>query len=51
MMRQGDELPVAEGRFVHVFVDRTTRRPQPIAAGLRAAMEGLLAPSTEPVER
>jgi acyl-CoA thioester hydrolase len=24
------EAPAAEGYFVHVYVDRTTRRPQPI---------------------
>jgi acyl-CoA thioester hydrolase len=33
---------VAEGHFVHVFVDRTTRKPVEIPAGLRAAMEGLV---------
>ena len=35
----------AEGWFVHVFVDRTTRRPAEIPARLRAALE-LLAPRT-----
>ncbi|CCH33330.1 thioesterase family protein [Actinosynnema sp. NPDC047251] len=33
---------VAEGHFVHVFVDRLTREPVEIPAGLRAAMEGLV---------
>ncbi|HEX8866688.1 MAG TPA: acyl-CoA thioesterase, partial [Lentzea sp.] len=32
----------AEGHFVHVFVDRVTRKPVEIPAGLRAAMEGLV---------
>lgn len=50
MVRQGDDLPVAEGRFVHVFVDRATRRPRPIAGDLRAAMEGLRASTAEQVE-
>lgn len=29
----------AEGFFVHVYVDRATRRPAPLSAGLRAALE------------
>lgn len=33
---------VAEGHFVHVFVDRTTRKPVEIPAHLRTAMEGLV---------
>jgi len=35
---RGDEL-VAEGRFVHVFVDDATRRPVPIPARIRTAIE------------
>ena len=31
----------ADGWFVHVFVDRLTRRPVPIAERLRAALEAL----------
>ncbi len=31
----------AEGWFVHVFVDRTTRRPTPLSAELRTALEAL----------
>ncbi len=30
---------IATGTFVHVFVDRETRRPVPIPAGIRAAIE------------
>ncbi len=33
--------PAAEGWFVHVFVDRATRRPEPIPDGIRAALERL----------
>jgi acyl-CoA thioester hydrolase len=33
----------AEGWFVHVFVDRSTRRPAEIPARLRAALEALVA--------
>jgi len=35
------ETPAATGWFVHVFVDRATRRPVPIPAPLRAALERL----------
>ena len=33
--------PAAEGWFVHVFVDRETRRPVPIPDAIRAALERL----------
>jgi len=32
----------AQGWFVHVFVDRTTRRPAPLPGPLRAALERLV---------
>ncbi|MBV59915.1 MAG: thioesterase [Nevskiales bacterium] len=35
------EQPAAEGHFVHVFVDRETRRPVPIPDALRAALQQL----------
>ena len=35
-----DEL-VAHGHFVHVFVDRSTRRPTPLPERLRATLERL----------
>ncbi|WP_179775846.1 acyl-CoA thioesterase [Amycolatopsis endophytica] len=35
-----DEL-VAEGHFVHVFVDRGSRRPVPLAGKLRESLEAL----------
>ena len=44
-----DDEVTAEGHFVHVFVDRDTRRPVPIPAPLRAAMERLVVPETEEV--
>ena len=31
--------PLAQAHFVHVFVDRVTRRPVPIPDGVRAALE------------
>lgn len=35
------EQAAAEGFFTHVFVDRVERRPQPIPAALRTALESL----------
>jgi acyl-CoA thioester hydrolase len=32
----------AQGHFVHVYVDRTSRRPTPLPEALRAALEPLL---------
>ena len=37
---------VATGTFVHVFVDRTTRRPVPIPAAIRAAIARELLPES-----
>jgi acyl-CoA thioester hydrolase len=37
----GEEEAAAEGWFVHVFVDRETRRPAPLPDRLRAALERL----------
>jgi acyl-CoA thioester hydrolase len=41
VFRAGDEEPAATGWFVHVFVDRATRRPVPFPPRLRAALERL----------
>ncbi len=37
----GSEAAAAEGWFVHVFVDRESRRPAPIPDGVRTALERL----------
>ncbi|MEW6168632.1 MAG: thioesterase family protein [Pseudomonadota bacterium] len=42
LFRAGSEAAAAEGWFVHVFVDRATRRPSALPAPLRAALEKLL---------
>ncbi|GAA4542078.1 acyl-CoA thioesterase [Amycolatopsis samaneae] len=42
-MYTADETLVAEGHFVHVFVDRETRRPVPVAGKLRESLEELRA--------
>ncbi len=44
IFRQGAAEAAANGWFVHVFVDRSTRRPSPIPDGIRAALERLLPP-------
>jgi acyl-CoA thioester hydrolase len=42
LYRDGEEQPIAEGWFVHVFVDRSERRPVEIPAGIRASLERLV---------
>jgi acyl-CoA thioester hydrolase len=37
----GGATPAADGWFVHVFVDRASRRPQPIPEPIRVALERL----------
>ena len=41
IFRAGSPTAAAQGHFVHVFVDRVTRRPVEIPAALRSAMERL----------
>jgi acyl-CoA thioester hydrolase len=36
---EGADVPAAEGWFVHVFVERESRRPAEIPPGVRAALE------------
>jgi acyl-CoA thioester hydrolase len=42
LFREGDAEPAAQGHFVHVYVDRETRRPVVLPDRLRAALEPLL---------
>ncbi|BCF96518.1 thioesterase [Paraburkholderia sp. PGU19] len=42
LFREGDAEPAAQGHFVHVYVDRDTRRPVALPDSLRAALEPLL---------
>ena len=42
LFKADGETVIAEGHFVHVFVDRETRRPVEIDGPLRSAMEGLV---------
>jgi acyl-CoA thioester hydrolase len=41
LFRGDDEDPSAIGRFVHVYVDRDSRRPVEIPAKIRSALETL----------
>jgi acyl-CoA thioester hydrolase len=41
LFRQGHDAPAAEGWFVHVFVDRGTRRSVPLPPPLRGALQSL----------
>jgi len=38
---EGEEFAAAQGHFVHVYVERHTRRPSPLPAALRKALETL----------
>ncbi len=42
LFRQGEDAAVANGRFVHVWVDRATQRPTRVPAKIRAALEPLV---------
>jgi acyl-CoA thioester hydrolase len=42
IFRNDESQAAAQGHFVHVYVDRTSNRPTPLPAALRAALEALL---------
>ena len=39
IFKAGDHAPAAEGHFVHVYVDRETRKPVSLPDGFRTALE------------
>jgi len=41
LFAQGEDLSAARGHFVHVYVDRETRRPVPLPGALKAFLETL----------
>ena len=43
LFRNDEQHAAAEGFFVHVYVDRATRRPKPLSEGLRTVLEGIAA--------
>ena len=43
LFRNEEETAAAEGFFIHVYVNRESRRPQPLNEKLRSALEGISA--------
>jgi acyl-CoA thioester hydrolase len=43
LFRNEEDVAAAEGFFVHVYVDRQTRRPKPLNPPLRAALDTIAA--------
>ena len=41
LFAQGADLTAARGHFIHVYVDKTSRRPVPLPARLREVLETL----------
>jgi acyl-CoA thioester hydrolase len=42
LFAQGEPLTAAKGHFIHVYVDRHSRRPVPLPPPLKAVLEKLL---------
>jgi acyl-CoA thioester hydrolase len=42
LFAQGEALSAARGHFVHVYVNRETRRPTALPANLKTVLESLL---------
>jgi acyl-CoA thioester hydrolase len=47
LFRNDDPNPAAAGHFIHVYVDRETRRPTPVPDAMRAALAPLVIPAKE----
>lgn len=43
LFRNDDDTASAEGQFIHVYVDRDTRRPKPLNDALRQTVEAIAA--------
>lgn len=43
IFKAGENAPAAEGHFVHVYVERETRRPTPLPTEFRKALEKIAA--------
>ncbi len=41
LFRNDDETAAAQGHFIHVYVERESRKSAPLPSELRAALEGL----------
>jgi acyl-CoA thioester hydrolase len=46
LFERGEDEPAATGYFVHVWVERATRRPTSVPAAILSALEPLLDPRT-----
>ncbi|MDD2058544.1 acyl-CoA thioesterase [Pseudomonas sp. GD03860] len=42
LFREGEAAAAAQGHFVHVYVDRQSRRPQPLSEALRGVLDPLV---------
>ncbi|MCB1394208.1 thioesterase family protein [Nitrobacter sp.] len=42
LFRNDDDVAAAEGFFIHVYVDRETRKPAPLNSGLRGVLETIV---------
>jgi acyl-CoA thioester hydrolase len=42
LFAQGEPLTAAKGHFIHVYVDKHTRRPGPLSAKLKTTLETLV---------
>lgn len=49
LFKNDDDESAADGRFVHVYVDRDTRRPTPVPEAMREALRPLVAPTPSSV--
>lgn len=45
LFAEGVEITAAKGHFIHVYVDRATRRPVSLPANLKTVLESLQCPS------
>ena len=45
LFAQGEPLTTAAGHFIHVYVDRETRRPVPVPEALRTVLQALVVPA------
>jgi acyl-CoA thioester hydrolase len=42
IFREDEPTAAAQGHFIHVYVDRVTRKPSAIPAAMRALLESIL---------
>ena len=41
LFAEGSDVAAAQGHFVHVYVNKTTRRPEPLSGNLRACLSSI----------